>query len=177
MITPARRKHSQTARCPRHGLVLVDDAKCALCKSGRNRSTSPWIIASVGGVAVAALIAVRALDRVEPSATSPTTTLAPAPASRVPTRVERARPVYERLPARTHSVESAREVPVAAQRPAFAPGSEPADDSVPAEDRLLGQPATTAERESHVDRPPPPDPPSVRGFPPPAREDDPADFE
>lgn len=174
MTTPAVRNRSKTARCPRHGLVLVDDAECTLCKSGHSRATSPWIIASLGGVAVAALIAVRALDADEPRAAAPA---APAPASSVTTRVERSRPLYERGPAREPSVDRAREVPAAAPRPAFAPSSEAAQDAVPAEDRLLGQPATELEPAPHVDRPPPPEPPSVRGFPPPAREDDPADFE
>ena len=172
----ALHKRSKTARCPEHGLVLVDGQACALCKSRRSRSTSPWLIAVLGGVAVASVIVVRTLDA-DPH---PTALPAPAPSSSVTTRVERSRPAFERVPARDVTSRHAAPSPTASAPPRLASAPldvEPGEGSeaVPAEDRLLGQPAAVPA--STADRPPPPDPPGVRGFPAPARADDPADFD
>lgn len=177
MAAPTLRKHPKTARCPEHGLVLVDGQACTLCKSSRSRSTSPWLIAALGGVAVAAVIAVRTLDADEPRAA----TTAPAPSSSATTRIERSRPSFERLPASDVTNRHRASSPSAAALPGLAsaplPEVEPTEGSeaLPAEDRLLGQPAAVLE--PTVDRPPPPDPPGVRGFPAPVRADDPTDFD
>jgi hypothetical protein len=174
----ARTPHprAKTARCPEHGLVLVDGQRCTLCKGSRARTTSPWIIAFLGGVALAALFAVRALDVDEPRAAAPL----PPPSSSVTTRIERSRPMFERVPAREAPPEPtpALSAPPPAAAPARLPGPDGTDSSeaISAEDRLLGQP-TAAPDTIHAERARPPEPPSVRGFPLPAREDDPADFE
>jgi hypothetical protein len=177
MPTATFRKRANVARCKRHGLVLVDGEQCALCKkTGSARTTSPWIVASLGGVVLAVLFGVRWLDRDDPDDAPGRAAAAGRPSPTLTTKVERARPAFERVPARSQRTTSSE--------PATLPVSEPAPSSdeqstsgaeLPAEDRLLGQPAPLPA--SPEKRPRPPEAPGARGFPSSPREDDPNDFE
>jgi hypothetical protein len=169
------RRRSTVARCKRHGLVLVDENECALCKkTGSARNASPWIIASVGGVVLGGLFGVRWLDRADPPAARETRA-AERPA--LTTRTERARPAFERVPARSReSAPTERwSAPAAERAPSSADERSTGDEAPAAEDRLLGQPSPPPEPAAK--RPPPPEAPGARGFPTVPREDDPSDFE
>jgi hypothetical protein len=179
------RKRLPGARCKRHGLVLVDVDECALCKkSGRRSSTSPWVIASLGGVVLAGLFGARWLDEPK-SARDASEPGAKAHPTSLTSRVERSRPVAERTTSRREPLAppAPRGDPSltrAAAEPTLAdesPESQAGEGPLSAEDRHLAQPLPGPEPAPQGRQPAPPSAPGARGFPPTPREDDPADFE
>jgi hypothetical protein len=175
--TAVFRKRPTGARCKRHGLVLVDEGECALCKQSRRpKPTSPWLIASLGGVVLAVLFGVRWLGEREATHDTSDAPRAARPTS-VSTKVERSRPAFERSTSRSERDLPAASAPARrALEPAAALADPAADkNSLPVEDRQLGQPSPTLEPATQAKRPP--DAPSTRGFPATPRQDDPADFD
>jgi hypothetical protein len=174
-------KRRSAGRCQRHGLVLVDGEQCALCrKSAESRITSPWLVVFLGGVVLAALFGARWLDR-DQREDARVPVASARPSGTLATRVEHARPAFERVPGRR---EPAPSEPGAAPAPPSSSSESAASatgarssagvDAVPAEDRLLGQsaPEPTSDQRAR-----PPEAPGARGFPNGARDDDPSDFE